>query len=457
MWERFRKAGGKAGKPAVDLQLGIRALQGLFVVTPVFLIIEWIRSRELPFEFLVYGLSLELFLFVLLWSLFRMGRLHRQTMHWLALWVAAAVSLPLSVYLTLVDAGGEIRFLLLLIWFLAYGRNTGILLTFLYISGVAALLLLSGKFDFFAGNDPIRSLVRASLLALSLLPLLLFLRARLMARSVMPVRLTHLLLHLIRSWNQGRPESSPGARLRAPEHARDLWAYLRDSHEEGIFSHHGPGSRSFTGYLLELKFLNPWAFAGPQMSPAAIPEIISRRLMEWQDHADALCGDSIWMNATADGVSIFCEDQKGPDLIEVCEGMLRRLSQERNSSRARGMEYPQIVMTLYHGPLWIVTGRAEEQYALAHGVNRGLTQSQPEHGEWAPAENLASNTNPALEEVESRSSHISPDSGQERQCLSSWRFEVIQQKDGEGKPAYLSFADGESWLDAIKKILHPPK
>ena len=76
MWERFRKAGGKAGRPALDLLLGIRALQGLFAISFAFLALEWIRSRQLPYEFLLYGLSIELFLFVMLWSPRRRHKRH---------------------------------------------------------------------------------------------------------------------------------------------------------------------------------------------------------------------------------------------------------------------------------------------------------------------------------------------------------------------------------------------
>ncbi len=424
MWERFRKAGGKAGRPALDLLLGIRALQGLFAISFAFLALEWIRSRQLPYEFLLYGLSIELFLFVMLWSLFRLGRLGRQAMHRMGLWVAAAISLPLSVYLTLVDAGGEIRFILLLIWFLAYGRNTGILLTVLYISGVGALLLLSGKFDFFAGNDPIRSLIRASLLAASLLPLLIFLRSRWLVRSVMPIRLTHLLLQLVR-FIKHRPAALAGPALQVPGDARKLWQYLEDLPEDGPFRYRGPASKQLNGVLLDIEFRNPSAFAGPGISGAARSETISRRLLEWQEYLDSVCPAAVWINSSRSGLSVWCDRAAYPEFLKLVEGLLHRLVHERTSARGRGMDYPRVDLTLFYGQLWVIEGKDGELNAAV---------------DW-PQQDFES------------TAMISRDVGSESPgspSLEGSRYRLIRENEGAAKQSM--FREADPWLREMKKM-----
>lgn len=379
MWERFRKAGGKVGQPAFDLQLGIRALQALFAVSFAFIALEWIRSRQLPYEFLLYGLFLELFLFLTLWSAFRLGRLGRQTMHRLALWVAAALSLPLSVYLTLVDAGGELRFVLLLIWFLAYGRNTGILLTVLYVSGVGALLLLSGQFQFFAGNDPIRSLIRATLLSVALLPLLIFIRARLLGRSVIPVRLTHLVLELRRFFMDFQPRSSAGRRLHLPDGARNLWSWLLDTERESLFRNHGPGAGRIQGTYLQLGFHELQHFIRPGLSDSAAADTIARRILEWQEYLDELAlNQSVWSHCSATGIHLWATNENSPGILSILEDFLSRFNQDRNADSARGWQYPELFLELYKGDLWILSARGGSVQAVPATVRNHDPSSERE-------------------------------------------------------------------------------
>ncbi|MCB1171699.1 MAG: hypothetical protein KDK25_15230 [Leptospiraceae bacterium] len=379
MWARFRKKGVRGGDPAPDLIPGVRALQALFFATAGFLVFEWFRGRELPFSFLGRAAVLEAALYFLLWALFRLGRLKRKTMHRLALWVAAGLSLPVSVYLTLVDAGGEIRFTLLLIWFLAYGRNYGIFLTALYLSGTASLLFLSGKFDFFAGNDPLRSLVRASLLSVTLLPLMLHLRSRLSRTDLMPVRLTHLLMELqrrIQSWRSGQ---TPGLHLSLPAGARKLWSRLRNPERSSPFQRVGPRAGSGSGVLVQFTLFDIHRFADPQLSPEKKAEVIHRRMEEFRTLLEEEATQhSLWTftaeslyfwylqsgsNTEETGPSRQSPLEKHPSMaasLALCRALVQKFRQDRSAAVSRGMDFPAARITCYSGTLLLLANHREE-------------------------------------------------------------------------------------------------
>ncbi|MCB1140348.1 MAG: hypothetical protein KDK23_16440 [Leptospiraceae bacterium] len=379
MWARFRKKGVRGGDPAPDLIAGVRALQALFFATAGFLIFEWFRGRELPFSFLGRAAVAEAALYFLLWALFRLGRIKRKTMHRLALWVAAGLSLPVSVYLTLVDAGGEIRFTLLLIWFMAYGRSYGIFLTVLYLSGSASLLLLSGKFDFFAGNDPLRSLVRAFLFSVTLLPLMLHLRGRLSRRDLIAVRLTHLLLEIRRRIRNWRASSSPGVQLAFPADARSLWSWLRNPERPSPFQKVGPGAGSGAGYLIQFALYDIQRFADPQLSAEKTAEVIHRRQEEFRTLLQQETFDrSIWFfvaeslyfwqlhsepdanDAAQSDQNQGTEDFSAAAVLSVCRAAVQKFRQDRSAAVSRGMDFPAARITLYSGNLLLMPDHREE-------------------------------------------------------------------------------------------------
>ncbi|MBU43475.1 MAG: hypothetical protein CMN76_09670 [Spirochaetaceae bacterium] len=436
MWERFRKTSAKPASPAPDLILGLRALQGLFLVSFLFLGLEWLRGRQLPYEFLLYALLAELLIFTALWALFRLGRLKRQTMHRLALWTAAATSLPVSVYLTLVDAGGEIRFVLLLIWFLAYGRATGILLTVLYISGVGALLLLSGKFDFFAGNDPIRSLIRSSLLSLALLPILIYIRSRMLRRSMRPIRLTHTLLRLQKLINHD-DQSAAGKRLLLPANARDLWAWTDRPDRSGLFVRQGPAPGYVPGILIRIDFSPLAAFAAND-SPRQQAESISRRLLEWQEAINQRCrANGLWMNP-GPNLEFWATLENVAGIEEALTALLQRYRQDRKSSLSRGMEYPAIRVTLHCGELWLLSTATEQIRAIAGGTERELDSQTASRTEDLSA-GQSQSSNAPFNEAAGRSGEYFLLIN----CFESRRLTL---------PLIQSFSDSGLCLEALKKM-----
>lgn len=512
MWARFRKKDARGGHPAPDLISGIRALQALFWATAGFLLFEWLRGRELPFEFLIYGILSEALLYAALWSAFRTRRLSRQRMHVVAVWVAAAISLPISVYLTLVDAGGEIRYLLLLVWFLSYSRNHALFLTALYLAGTLALLLLSGKFQFFAGNDPVRSLMRATLLAATLLPLMLYVRSHLLRRSAMPIRLTHLSLQLIQGLKIRTPAASAGFRAVVPDSARHLWKWIRSVDRSPLFVRKGPEPGIHPAVLIRMDLLDVHRFADDSLPSSRRAAAIQQRLLEIRQELSDLCLQAgLWMDAgltsfviwqlkassgeespasgpagdsargaaagsshawngeqpdsntgRGSGIGSGAGEMSGTVLVEKLAGFINRWKQDRKASAARGLISPRMRWSLYCGPALLLSESDQirirpfpESWSFDDEGQSLEFYSYFETGR--PRRQLqrpAGAVEPGEPDGVPAERSLREERGErDEQDERRKRDELHERDEREEPPSHLERLDESAWMDRVKKIL----
>ncbi|MCB1164794.1 MAG: hypothetical protein KDK33_01490 [Leptospiraceae bacterium] len=365
MWERFRKKENRGGRPAPELASSINAIALMSVGSLIFLGVEQWIGRILPYDFLYTALVCEGAALLLFWSAFRLGRIRRITLQKAGLWICAAISLPISVYLTLVDAGGEIRFVMLLFWFLAYGRITGIWMTVLYLLGETLLLILSGKFDFFAGNDPIRSLVRSHLLALSVLLFSLWRMDRPTIR-MMPARTMHLLLQWgrrLETLESARP--IPGQRLMAPTSSKELWAWLSRGHRSRWHRSVGPTTGTYRGRaaVFTLHGLDRLAHSKDPVQSAMAAQ---QRLADFRERLRrAAIQAELWMQTDGQTFWVWTEKNDATSLLQVCQSILDALMAERTLARSRGLEFPDLSLFLYSGDLLVLESAAPASYEMA--------------------------------------------------------------------------------------------